>query len=78
MSPFEKCFSQTHFPSHCLFLERAVNFTICLSYNKDVSSPFFAKLSDQRQFCKSDHKKGVLKKLGKIHRITSFLESPFY
>ena len=50
MSTFCQGFSNVHFPSQCLFLERAVDFTIYLYYNKHVGSTFFIKFSFQNQF----------------------------
>ena len=38
MSNFYQWLWKIHFPSHCLFFERAVEFTIYLYYNKNVDS----------------------------------------
>ena len=49
MSSFYQFFSNIHFPSRCLFLERVVDFTISFYYNKNVGSPFFVKFFFQNQ-----------------------------
>ena len=45
MSTFDQWFSNLHFPSQCLFFERAVDFMIFLYYNKNVGLSFFVKFS---------------------------------
>ena len=50
VSTFFKWFSNVHFPSQCLFYERAVDFKISLFDNKNNGSPFFVKFFFQNKF----------------------------
>ena len=76
-STFYQWFSNIHFPSQCLFFERAVDFTISLYDNKNVGSPFFKKFSFQSQFAEVFLNKSVPKKFRKTHRKLYMLVSLF-
>ena len=68
MSTFYEWFSKIHFPSQCLFHEKAVDFTISLYYNMYVGSPFFTNSSFKNILQEVFHNKSVPKKFRKTNR----------